>query len=628
MKLLSTYLSAHRIGADVLHPESDASTGGTTHHQSSFLQPNHDIPTGSHSPEHGMRMSSFDAPPYVDLSSGVDVVDAEDIPAEFYSTPAFHIFSLPPDQATPKQQNRQSHHNELNRQDQATLAPDDGSPPDEDEVDGVRAGNSENLGSEGGGDSLNSSWDVVSPAEIASLNTGNDGQEFGSCMARALDADGNDTSCATGYRCAQRIMVHHSDLSGTCRTCTKKTDIKWPCGKNEDDFKLRDGHYCCALGDSDMDTAQVEVKKESVPGRPVALKAKMSMGRLIGLGTFGAVYRLYEPTAAVDGVVSSPLRPFGVVKLLKEVPRMKDYTLARYCVKNEIKYLSKSDVKEIPGVSKLLGTLEYPGVPGKSPVYETLGDDVSKLQPQPQTQIDAGKAVALILVSEVLEALQSLHELGIAHADIKAENIMASNAPHTHDENAGDAKRSFFKIVDFGFSFKPIVLHPLLVAFLGIPNTVGFRGSWVPRWRAESAEQAKKPNKLSDDVEALFLSVAHQMWPGDNVIKRGLHPQWCQNPSTVPELREDWCQLIPESGEWFKPICESLMSQLYGTDGKYRLGGKLDFAKIQTEVENAYKKLVEEQKENSSDAKKLELSEWKSTSYEKKLELWEAATKK
>jgi len=372
------------------------------------------------------------------------------------------------------------------------------------------------------------------------------GTKYAKCDFNAVNP------CVGTLSCTQR-NVWHDKTVGICRECTQEQPKKrsTKCNNNShDQFVTKNfPRVCCELGNSEMDSALVEVEVLGDYGQR-GPKEFFSLGHFIAEGTYGAVYDLFDSKSRTE---------FGVVKLLKNQKNTKRHDSGIRAQKNEFKFLSNPGVNSIAGVVKLLGTLTYPGVNLECPVYESLGSDLTalalvSLDHQPNTETFAG---VLMIMYEVLGTLKSLHLVGIAHADIKGDNIMTPYLNQWHSED-----EIFFKLVDFGLALdlengqRPGLIH----------------GTYVPRWRGSRFNRIQ-PNKFADDVECLLMTAAYLMWPSKelDVIEWEKQQKW-RKKEALPNDEvfgvRSWCENIPKTteGQQFLPICTFIMSKLYDED--------------------------------------------------------------
>lgn len=157
------------------------------------------------------------------------------------------------------------------------------------------------------------------------------------------------------------------------------------------------------------------------------------LGRKLGSGSFGAVF---------EGNVSDSARITH--------PKLKNVTcvaLKRLCVHREDiqeaerEFKIQEKLSGLPHIAAVYGSFKHQGV--LHIAMELLrGRDLRKFL---RYTGPLNEGSALRLFRQVLKAVQGMHKRGVAHLDIKPENIMLS----TPSSSAGDAE---LKVIDFGLA--------------------------------------------------------------------------------------------------------------------------------------------------------------------------------
>jgi serine/threonine protein kinase len=167
----------------------------------------------------------------------------------------------------------------------------------------------------------------------------------------------------------------------------------------------------------------------------------------IGKGSTGSVYLSYS------------IHDLNVQKKLYAIKIMQKKSQDDICINNcEVNFLEKMNHKNILKVyGHGIGLLEtYFGL--NQYVYYIVMDylDHGSLLSQINNNIGFGEDYGRLILSQLLDGLEAIHDANIVHRDIKLDNIMISGDDYT------------LKYVDFGFATEKS--NRYLNTFLGTPN--------------------------------------------------------------------------------------------------------------------------------------------------------------
>jgi len=168
--------------------------------------------------------------------------------------------------------------------------------------------------------------------------------------------------------------------------------------------------------------AKDQPKEQAKPTKPVTIEDKYDLGKVIGRGAFSVVK---------EGIRKEDKKKYAIKCIAKKQIDKKELAL----LEREIDIMKKL---QHPNIIQLMEVIDSPDTLYLVIEYAGGGELFDAIVNKGQySEADAGK-----IARQILEAIQYVHDHGIAHRDLKPENLLLS----------AEAKEDCIKIADFGLS--------------------------------------------------------------------------------------------------------------------------------------------------------------------------------
>ncbi|GJP71989.1 hypothetical protein CLOP_g2767 [Closterium sp. NIES-67] len=174
----------------------------------------------------------------------------------------------------------------------------------------------------------------------------------------------------------------------------------------------------------------------SVLGRPyVALQSRFVVGRReIGRGQFGVIYKCVGRGAAGAAYACKTIKKRNI----QSIPAAED-------IRREVETMEC--VRGHPGIVDMNAAFEDPGAIHIVMQLCRHGDLFDYIK----TRTRLSEATAACILSQLLQALQHCHTMGVIHRDVKPENVLIyGKGGGGAGEGRGDAEKLLVKLGDFG----------------------------------------------------------------------------------------------------------------------------------------------------------------------------------